>query len=450
MAQFLISKGLQDAYNEIVSKNQNTIYVCTDTGNMYLGEKALFEENSFVSASAEGKSVQLTKKNGQVVNLDFSSFASTSEVTTVTNQLSQKITTLENYVGTDSSNGLGKKIADVDEKATTAYEALDDTVRNIGNVNNSMIITPSPIDYGTSVALGVRLSAEPGILTLAEDGLKAELPSETPYTGNNAIKINDHQVNLVINPSDKILSQNATGLLANVGLSYDSEQKRINLTGNDSEIIAYVDATSFVKDGILNTVTLETDPELQDAGTYLHFVFNVDSGKEDIFVNVTSLIDVYTSGNGISIQGKTISVKIDPSTEGFLTSGPSGIKISGVQEAINSVKNTVDFYTVNGKAINTNPTIGGSDILMTNYSKGSSSEAITSSDSINAAMSKLENKIDAATGGVQSITAKDGSILFSSSTGNIQANVVLSNTEGNIITLNADGLYVQPMQWDTF
>ena len=37
MANFKIARGTQSAYNAITTKDTDTIYVCTDTGNIYLG-----------------------------------------------------------------------------------------------------------------------------------------------------------------------------------------------------------------------------------------------------------------------------------------------------------------------------------------------------------------------------------------------------------------------------
>ena len=71
------------------------------------------------------------------------------------------------------------------------------------------------------------------------------------------------------------------------------------------------------------------------------FTFNTDAGGKVINLNVTSLIDVYTAGNGIEVTGKVISVKRDGSSEAFLTIGADGIKLSGVQDAINTAQQTV-------------------------------------------------------------------------------------------------------------
>ena len=76
----------------------------------------------------------------------------------------------------------------------------------------------------------------------------------------------------------------------------------------------------------------------------LTITFNTISGKEAIPVNLSSLVDTYTAGNGIAIAGNVISVKRDTNSEGFLSVGTAGVKLSGVQAAINTAKNAVIGY----------------------------------------------------------------------------------------------------------
>lgn len=84
MANFKIARGTQSAYNAITTKDTDTIYVCTDTGNIYLGSKALFESDAFANASISGKTVTFTTHgaNGTTgtKTISLTDFATTSEV----------------------------------------------------------------------------------------------------------------------------------------------------------------------------------------------------------------------------------------------------------------------------------------------------------------------------------------------------------------------------------
>lgn len=231
-------------------------------------------------------------------------------------------------------------------------------VDSVSETDGVISVTRKPItSTDKSVVLsttnGVDLSVNIDGTTILRDSDSGKLSVASAalvqYVGANAIKVSEVQdgnktISLAINTNDKVLTQNADGLLANIDLTWD-KTNGLKLTGNNGEVIATVPAADFIKDGMLENVTLEKNPDGQTAGTYLHFVFNTDAKetdkKTDIYVNVTELIDVYTAGDGISVSGKVITAKLDGSTEAFLTVGPNGIKLSGVQDAIDAAKQEV-------------------------------------------------------------------------------------------------------------
>lgn len=108
--------------------------------------------------------------------------------------------------------------------------------------------------------------------------------------------------------------------------------------------------------------------------------------------------------------------------------------------------------TVNGQALSRDITLDGADIQLTGYAKGEDTSAVAPTDTVNAAIAKLENRIvAAASGGVTSLAAADNSVTVSSTTGDVSVGVKLSTASGtNLITLESDGLRVAPMQWGTF
>lgn len=116
---------------------------------------------------------------------------------------------------------------------------------------------------------------------------------------------------------DKILSMSDKLISATVSLTYDSDSKKIKLLGKDNADLGSVDATPFIKDGMISEAELVTDPEGQEAGKYLMFKWNTDSGvSEPTYVPLTELVDVYTAGAAIAIsEANEISVVVAESTE---------------------------------------------------------------------------------------------------------------------------------------
>lgn len=174
----------------------------------------------------------------------------------------------------------------------------------------------------TTPTVGIKLDPTQGNVTLSlgANGLKAEdTTALRDVTGQNFIK------------------KNGTNVEGHLNLTYNTETKKINLEGFDSSVIASIDATAFIKDGMINTVELVTDPESHDPGTYLVITFNTDAGKDAIYLDVTSLIDVYQGTNGVQITGKDIHLIIDPTSEPYLSLSNSGIKVKGIDAKISEV-----------------------------------------------------------------------------------------------------------------
>lgn len=174
----------------------------------------------------------------------------------------------------------------------------------------------------TTPTVGIKLDPTQGNVTLSlgANGLKAEdTTALRDVTGQNFIKKND------------------TNVEGHLNLTYNTETKKINLEGFDSSIIASIDATAFIKDGMINTVELVTDPESHDPGTYLVITFNTDAGKDAIYLDVSSLIDVYEGHNGIKVTGKDIRLIIDPTSESYLSLSDNGIKLKGINSKITEV-----------------------------------------------------------------------------------------------------------------
>lgn len=126
------------------------------------------------------------------------------------------------------------------------------------------------------------------------------------------IKELEDEARISIADNEKVLSlSDAKKLSTTLGLNYDEANKKIQLTGKENAVIADIDATKFIKDGMLDSAELVVDPEGQAAGTYIKLTFNTDAGKDPIFVNVSSFIDTYTSGdeNLLEVENYVITPK---------------------------------------------------------------------------------------------------------------------------------------------
>lgn len=218
-----------------------------------------------------------------------------------------------------SSSGHWTSISDLTQYRVATSNDLTGKVSAVrATANKGIIIEGS----ATTPTVGIKLNPTQGNVTLSlgANGLKAEdTTALRDVTGQNFIK------------------KNGTNVEGHLNLTYNTKTKKINLEGFDSSVIASIDATAFIKDGMINTVELVTDPESHDPGTYLVITFNTDAGKDAIYLDVTSLIDVYRGTNGVKVTGKDIHLIIDPTSEAYLSLSDYGIKIKGINAKISEV-----------------------------------------------------------------------------------------------------------------
>ena len=122
------------------------------------------------------------------------------------------------------------------------------------------------------------------------------------------------------------------------GAEYNSTDKKIYFK-HGNNVVNTIDATDFIKDGMLNNVEVVTV-----AGeTYLRFTFNTDAGKEAIDIKVSDFAGLYTAGNGINISNdNVISAKLaNKGDTEFLYLDGDGIYLSGVSAALDSLSGTI-------------------------------------------------------------------------------------------------------------
>ena len=94
--------------------------------------------------------------------------------------------------------------------------------------------------------------------------------------------------------------------------------------------------------------------DLEGPDTALKLI--IANQKEPVYINTKDLVDYYTAGNGINIDNthNTIALKLDASGEQFLTVGVDGLKLDGVQVAIDKAVNDAKLDGSDGISIASN------------------------------------------------------------------------------------------------
>ena len=121
-----------------------------------------------------------------------------------------------------------------------------------------------------------------------------------------------------------------TGLFADA--SYDSQTKHINFYDKDNTLVAYVDATDFIKDGMVSNVEI--------LNGNLVITFNTDAGKEPITIPLTDIFNpnnyyTKTDANGLFATQVVVNEEIAARIAGD----------SALQTALGGKADKTDTYT---------------------------------------------------------------------------------------------------------
>lgn len=324
---------------------------------------------------AESGATDFDGSAGRTIKLDLSAYAKTADVNkSLKGKADQStLTALETEVNKNTTAITGK----VDKENGKGLSSNDYTDAEKSKLEG--------IAEGAQVNVIETVKVNGTALTLTDKAVDIDVPAAT-VTG--------------VQPDDKFLTLTDKLLSVTASLKYDTKAKRIQLIGKDGTAVSEIDAAAFIKDGMLDKAELVTDPAGQTAGTYFKLTWNTDAGKEVMYVNVTSLIDVYTAkeNGGLLLDGHAFSVD----TTKIATVG-----------SVNAVSTKVDGLKINGKSVTESTVLTGVDIKV---------DETENAQTIKAAIAS------AAGSGVQSIGGKTGTIgLVSGGTSNGSVNLTIDN-----------------------
>ena len=221
---------------------------------------------------------------------------------------------------------------DIQELSAVTEEIKENTIRSIEiNTREPWIGT----GHGTSGTVENNLA----YITLTTDNVI--IPHNEESEGQ--FIHHDHSVTDFIKSVEGLhLELVTTGLEANVKEKYDLMDGDGHKLGNTSIKIykdsaykeIYLGTSADTVDTTTGVVTkLEGDKES------LNYVYmKADGTYEMIKVDLEQFLTESEFGNGLQVDGHLVSVKIDNASENFLTVSENGVKVAGVQDAIDAAK----------------------------------------------------------------------------------------------------------------
>lgn len=126
----------------------------------------------------------------------------------------------------------------------------------------------------------------------------------------------------------------------------------INIVPNDDNYVLMVNGREAGVISITSQLKLKNvvyNPDTQS----IEFTFESDEGEKKVSVDVHELVDVYTAGQGLGVDKNQFFIKIDPSSEKYLSVSENGIKISGLDTLLKNLNETLaTFGQETAKAFN--------------------------------------------------------------------------------------------------
>lgn len=315
-----------------------------------------------------------------------------SSIETLNNNLVQAIETINNGIAAEVTNreeGDAKLQAAIDELAEKVNGEGADLIElegkieknaaDIATVNNNLVeavnnINKNVADGFSTINGGLNNEIRPEL----EKAVKYEDTATEQNPGRKTIFLNNH---------DNICGKTTDGSAVNIAMvskwnkvGLGSSSVEINLNGsaerptyNDSKQIALLEdvhgnmeTIALVKkddltyelqvgDKIAGTINIPADQFLKSVeysaeDKSLTFVFNTSEGEQTSVVDLSSLVDTYVAGNGIELIENGFSIKLDPSSESYLSVSEAGIKVEG----INEIKKNVQEVAANLVTVNEN------------------------------------------------------------------------------------------------
>lgn len=163
-----------------------------------------------------------------------------------------------------------------------AQDTADGKVASIAAGDGIAVDATTATAPKVSVKIATGENAGNVTLTATADGLKAAVTMPTEQLDG-------------VKEGDKVLSMDGTKVLSALKLNYVEGTKKLQILGVGDAVVHEIDATAFVKDGMISEDATNFNPETK----ILTIGFNTDGpdGVKTFDIDLTSLVDTYTGAN---------------------------------------------------------------------------------------------------------------------------------------------------------
>jgi hypothetical protein len=412
--------GSNQDIKDAIDKLDSSVAATAASGNVYSVLTGVTQTNGVLSAKDEVTLAAVAKTGAaaDVAIADSGSLIAAETVEGALAEIAAKIDGMDLDAVGGGNGDVITKVSEADGKVNASKSSLTD-VKLTGYTKTS----------------GAGAIAATDSLKQALSKLENKSAATTVKSTDKTVTITDNSgKDLAVNIDNKTLvKDSSTGAIsANLTLTKltdtevtalkDSNVKEAYkvIYSTDANRTAIGDVVKVYKDSSLHNVYLghvddvvksKTDPTVVPGtgSEALCFIYQkADGTYELVAVNVESFLQESEFSNGLEVDNTnhTVSVKIDSTSENFLTVGSGGVKLSGVQSAITTAINALDVTNDAAEAgkyvasiqeangiVSVKTRANVSEAVLNSYAKGSEATAVAATDTINQAISKLENQI---------------------------------------------------------
>lgn len=226
----------------------------------------------------------------------------------------------------------GKLVADISLKYNLGTGKLD-----IIGYDGTTVVSSVTVPTTTSSLRGAYLAdgkpSASGEDIIGDYFASISMQYDGLYDRGASLKFHTHKSTASKVEFEYIVDEEHSGVWpSSIKASFVGENKVAEVSQERATAIAFSDGSvlSITWNGISGTRisgTATFTPAVGlESGSYIRMVYLLDNGDVvDVYVDVTSLVDVYVQGNGITISDHIVSVKANP--DGGITVGSAGVGI---------------------------------------------------------------------------------------------------------------------------
>lgn len=286
---------------------------------------------------------------GEIVNEQQRAQAAETTLTTITTKQTTDISNL--------NTNLQSEIERAKLEETNLNKAILEETSRASIKENEL---ESKIALEEERAKGAENVLEQKVFVASNDAVKAVQTAETANERSIAVETKIDTEITRATTQEQVLTHKIEDEVSRATREEQLLQSAVNSKISEIGVLRVSDLEyNITADGVaVGTISIPKDEHLIDVSydpllKILTFKVITKDGEKTIQINISDLVDTYTSGDGLSLSNNQFSVQIDPNSERYITVSSQGIKFIGLDEIVtltNKINTNLEVEIARAKA----------------------------------------------------------------------------------------------------